>query len=207
VRRRPVLVLALLPALLAGGAAVAAPAKPVCGLISDAKGDGAVVASANDLDIVGGDLASDSKKITAVLELAGDPAAVNPQALGGKNYYVSFVAPGSPNPQFLSAEFDPLLGASYSTGFEEDVNGVGNKTSDVAPATGKVVGNKIFITAPISNFGGRASLRPGKKLTGLTGEVFALIGTSVTGGLLALADDATGAGYTTGAASCVAVGR
>ena len=205
-RARPALALALLPALLAAGAATAAPAKakPVCDLIKDAAGDGAVVTASADLDILSGDLASDGKKITAVLRLAGDPSAANPQALGGKNYYVSFTAGGQP--QFLAAEFAPVLGATYSTGFEEDVNGVGNKTSDTEPATGKVDGNVITITAPLSAFGGRASLKPGKKLSGLTAEVFALVGTGATGGLLALADDATGSGYTAGAASCVKPG-
>ena len=207
-RARPALALALRPALPAAGAATAAPAKakPVCDLIKDAAGDGAVVTASDDLDILSGDLASDGKKITAVLRLAGDPTAPNPQALGGKNYYVSFTAAGSTQPQFLAAEFDPVLGASYSTGFEEDVNGVGNKTTDTEPATGKVDGNVITITAPLNAFSGRASVKPGKKLSGLTAEVFALIGTSATGGLLALADDATGSGYTAGGASCVKPG-
>jgi hypothetical protein len=195
----------VLPALLAGGAATAAPAKakPVCDLIKDAAGDGEVVAPADDFDILSGDIASDGKKITAVLRLAGDPMAANPQALGGKNYYVTFFAPGAAEPQFLSAQIDPVLGPTYTTGFEEDVNGVGNKSDDAAPATGKIDGKVITITAPISAFSARTSLKPGKKLTGLAAEVFALVGTSATGGLLALADDATGGSYTTGAASCV----
>lgn len=205
-RVRPALALALLPALLAAGAATAAPAKPVCDLIKDAAGDGEVVTPADDFDILSADIASDGKKITAVLRLAGNPAAVNPQALGGKNYYVSFSAGGSGQPQFLSASFDPVLGASYSTGFEEDVNGVGNKTSDAEPATGKVDGKVITITAPLGAFSGRASVKPGKKLSGLTAEVFALVGTSATGGLLALADEATGGSYVAGSRSCVKPG-
>lgn len=204
-RARSVLALAVLPALIAGGAATAAPAKakPVCDLIKDAAGDGGVALAADDLDVLTADLASDGKKITAVLRLAGDPAAVNPQALGGKNYYVSFTAPGSTSPQFLSAEVDPVLGITYRSGFEEDVNGVGNKTADTAPVAGKIDGNVITITAPLSAFASRTSLKPGRKLTSLTAEVFALVGTSLSGGLLVLADDATGGSYTTGTPSCV----
>lgn len=204
-RIRPALVLAVLPAVLIAGAATAAPGKgkPSCDLLKDPAGDGAVVVPSDDLDIVGGDIGTTGKTITAVLKLAGDPLAPNPQAVGGKNYYVSFTAPGSAEPQFLSAQIDPVLGPSYSTGFEEDVNGVGNKTDDAAPATGSIEGNVITISAPLAAFAGRTSLKPGRKLTNLTGEVFALVGTSATGGLLALADDATGGSYVTGTASCV----
>ena len=203
---RPVLALGVCAALAAatGVAGAAAKAKPVCNLIADETGDGGVALSSDDLDIVSGDLAVIGKKVTAVLRLAGDPAAVNPQALGGKNYYVSFTAPDSEQPQFLSAEFDPTSGGPvFHTGYEEDVNGVGNKTSDTDAATGSVKGNVITITAPVSAFSSRVSLKPGKKLSTLTGEVFALVGTSASGGLLALADDAAGKDYVTGTPSCV----
>jgi hypothetical protein len=207
-RLRPVLALAVCAGLAAAtGVATAAPkVKPVCNLVVDETGDGGIATSSGDVDIVSADLASNAKTITAVIRLDGDPASVNPQAPGGKNYYMSFTAPGSDQPQFLSAEFDPVAGASYHSGFEEDVNGVGNKTSDADAVMGAVKGNVITITAPLSAFSSRVNLKPGKKLTDLTAEVFALIGTSTTGGLLANADDATGKAYTTGTPSCVKVG-
>ena len=192
----------LATSLVAAGSALAAPAKPACELIKDAAGDGAVLAPADDFDILTADVASNGKTITAVLRLAGDPTATNPQALGGKNYYVSFTSGGS-QPQFLSASVDPVTGVTYATGFEEDVNGVGNKTSDTTAAKGSIDGNVITISAPLSAFAARTSVKPGKKLTDLTAEVFALIGTSATGGALALDDDATGGSYTTGTPSCV----
>ena len=206
---RPVLALGVCAALAAAtGVAAAAPAaKPSCNLVTDAKGDGGIATSSGDVDILSADIASNAKVITAVIRLDGDPASFNPQAPGGKNYYLSFVAPGSEQPQFLSAEYDPVAGASYHSGYEEDVNGVGNKTSDPDAVAGSVKGNVITITAPLSAFSSRTSLKPGKKLTGLTAEVFALIGTSVTGGLLANADDAAGTSYTTGGASCVVPGK
>jgi hypothetical protein len=165
-----------------------------------------VATGSDDVDILSADIASNAKAVTAVIRLAGDPSSFNPQAPGGKNYYLSFTAPGSDQPQFLSAEFDPTSGATYHSGYEEDVNGVGNRTSDADAVLGSVKGNVITITAPLSAFAGRTSLKPGKKLTGLTADVYALIGTSVTGGLLANADTATGTSYTTGAPSCVKVG-
>jgi hypothetical protein len=206
---RPALALGVCAALAAAtGVAAAAPkAKPVCNLIQDEKGDGGVAAGADDMDVVSADIASSAKVVTAVIRLAGDPSAVNPQAPGGKNYYLSFTAPGSDQPQFLSAEFDPITGAAYHSGYEEDVNGVGNKTSDADAVTGSVKGNVITITAPLSAFSSRVSLKPGKKLTELTAEVFALIGTGPTGGLLASADDATGTSYVTGTPSCVIPGK
>lgn len=202
---RPVLALGVCAALAAAtGVAAAAPkAKPVCNVVTDEKGDGSIVTASDDIDIVSADIASNAKTVSAVIRLAGNPSATNPQAPGGKNYYFSFFAPGSEQSQFLAASFDPVAGATYETGFEEDVNGVGNKTSDTEKVTGSVKGNEITITAPISAFSARASLKPGKKLTGLTVEVFALLGTGTTGGLLALADDATGTTYTTASASCV----
>jgi hypothetical protein len=206
---RPVLALGVCAALAAatGVAGAATKAKPVCNLVVDAKGDGGVATGSDDVDLVSADIASNAKVVTAVLRLAGDPSSVNPQAVGGKNYYLSFTAPGSDQPQFLSAEFDPVAGAAYHSGYEEDVNGVGNKTSDTDAVLGSVKGNVITITAPLSAFSSRVSLKPGKKLTGLTAEVFAMIGTGATGGLLVNADDATGSSYTTGAPSCVVPGK
>lgn len=207
---RPVLALGVCAALAAAtGVASAAPApraKPVCNLIVDAKGDGGVATSSDDVDIVSADIASNAKVVTGVIRLAGDPSSVNPQAIGGKSYYLSFTAPGSAAPQFLSAELDPVAGAAYHSGEEQDVNGVGNKTSDPDAVVGSVKGNVITITAPLSAFSSRVSVKPGKKLTGLTAEVYALVGTGVTGGLLIKADDASGSSYTAGTPSCVKVG-
>jgi hypothetical protein len=193
-------------AVVAGQAVAAPKAKPVCNLVTDEKGDGGVASSSDGMDIVSADIASNAKAVTAVIRLAGDPSGFDPQAPGGKNYYLTFTAPGSDQPQFLSAEFDPVAGASYHSGYEEDVNGVGNRTSDDDPVVGSVKGSVITITAPLSAFAGRTSLKPGKKLTQLTADVYALLGTSVTGGLLANADTATGTSYTTGTPSCVKVG-
>lgn len=207
VRMRSALAVALCTAIAGAGTAVAAPKpKPVCNLITDPRGDGGVVTASDDMDIVSGDIATNGKAITAVLRLAGDPTAVNPQALGGKNFYVSFLTKDSDRPQFLSASFDPVTGATYGTGYQEDVNGVGNKTSDADPAIGSVKGSVITITAPLSAFSSRVNLKPGHRLMSLTAEVFALIGTGATGGALYDADDATGKGYVTGAPSCVKVG-
>ena len=204
---RPVLALGVCAALAAatGVAGATTKAKPVCNLITDAKGDGGIATSSDDVDILSGDIASNAKTITAVLRLAGDPSAFNPQAPGGKNYYVSFTAPGSDQAQFLSAGFDQTGAATYETGYTQDVNGVGQSTPDADAVTGSVKGDVLTITAPLSAFSGRVNIKPGKKLTGLTADVFALIGAGGTG-LLANADTATGTSYVAGAASCVKPG-
>ena len=204
---RPVLALGVCAALAAatGVAGAAAPAKPVCNLIADAKGDSGPVTNTDDVDIVSGDIASNAKTITAVLRLAGDPSSLNPLAPGGKAYYVSFLAPGSDQPQFLSASIDPTGAVTYETGYTEDVNGVGNQTPDPDAVSGSIKGNVITITAPVSAFSSRVNVKPGKKLTGLSADVFALIGVAGTG-LLANADNATGTTYVTGAPSCVKPG-
>ena len=205
---RPVVALSVIGVLAVTGIAQAAPKqpaapKPVCNLITDATGDGKVAVPAADLDIVSGDLATNAKTITAVLRLAGDPTARNPQALGGKNYYVTFNAPGVAEQQFLSAQIDPVLGATYSTGFTDTATGVGARTDDATPATGSIAGNVITIQAPLSAFASRTTFPAGKRLSGLGAEVFVLVGTGPTGGLLIRADDALGASYPIGASSCV----
>lgn len=208
VRFRSALAVSLCLGLVgAGAASAAATPKPVCNLITDPTGDGGVATSSGDLDIVSGDVATNGKAITAVLRLAGSPSAVDPQALGGKNFYVSFSTKDSDQPQFLSASFDPSGAASYGTGYEATVAGAGNKTADADPAGGSVSGNVITITAPLAAFAGRVNLKPGRRLTSLKAEAFAMIGTSVTGGLLYDADDATGKDYVAGSASCVKVGK
>ena len=201
-RARSALALALLPALLAAGAATAAPkAAPVCNLVKDAKGDASIVGDQPALDVVTGDLASNAKSITAVMRLDGAPAGANPEAAGGTRYYFSFSLPGLADAQYLGA-LVPFVGEpSFVTGQIVDDGTRRTFTNDTEPVTGSIKGNVLTITAPLSAFAERGKLTPGTKISGLTAETFAVVGV-----LLVAVDDASGKSYVAGTPSCVKPG-
>src|SRR3712207_6804956 len=77
-------------------AAVKKP-KPVCNLLVDEKGDAIPVNSAG-LDIVSADIASDGRKITGVIRLAGPASALDPTAPSGRTYHLEFFGQGGADP-------------------------------------------------------------------------------------------------------------
>lgn len=220
--------------LLAGGASYAAaapkakpkPAKPVCNLIVDEKGDATynnVPGAAGD-DIVGGDLASDGTTVTGVLRLAG-LSANDPQAPFGRNYSVLFTAPGSADLLFMSARTYPQ-GTKYVFGYRaEDPNTGVNTNFLLGDATGVVdlAKGEVRVSAPVKGFveGAKAKLAPGAKLSGLGGSVDRIAGQGFVpsqspapgaprvplGGFLLPFDEASGTTYLMGTPSCVAVGK
>ncbi len=202
---RPVLAASLVGAVALAGGAVAAPAKPkakpVCNLVKDGTGDAEIVSRQAALDIVSGDIASDAKKITAVMRLDGTPSGGNPQAAGGTRYYFSFSVPGAEHAQYLSA-LVPFAGQpSFRTG---QIVADGTRrtfTNDSEPVTGSIKGKQLTITAPVSAFAERGRIKPGTKLSGLTAETFALVGV-----FLISVDDASGKTYVSGTPSCVKPG-
>ncbi|GAC1439643.1 MAG: hypothetical protein NVS3B26_02910 [Mycobacteriales bacterium] len=210
-RLRPALAVGLVFAVACTGIASAATKKAaarVCNLITDARGDAAVVTSQPGMDIITADIASNAKLITAVIRLAAAPTAPNPQAPGGTDYYFSFTAPGSAAPQFLHASLPPVGAATFATGQTTTVGGQNTSTDDAPAASGSIAGTIVTITASTSAFGGRVSLKPGTKLTGLTVDVYAQVGVPGVGGLLQNADTAAGAKpYIAGTPSCVVPGR
>ncbi|MCA1711188.1 MAG: hypothetical protein LC789_05925 [Actinobacteria bacterium] len=203
---RPLLALGVCAALAAAtGVAAAAPkAKPVCNLVSDAKGDGSVAGVApNDgnLDVLSADVASNGKVITAVLRLASF-SAQDAQAPFGRTYYMGFSAPGAENQLYLSVGIDPVLGETYDFG---DLQG--NLYTSAGTATGSIDAAKgiLTVTAP-ADLGGLTTLKKGVKITDLEAKTTALVGV-LGSGLVATADTATGSSYTVGAPSCVVPGK
>ena len=182
-----------------GPSAVATPKhRPVCNLIVDGAGDADIVTPQPALDVVSGDIASDSSNVTVVFRLDGRPGDPNPQAPGGTRYFFEFGAPGSGDPQYLSAAFNAAGLGTYRTGHVTK-----SYLDDPAnPAVrGSVAGNVVTISAPLSAFT-RVKLAPSQKLTRLTIETFTETGTLFLG-----VDDAAGGTYTTGAPSCVVPGK
>jgi hypothetical protein len=196
---------------LASAATKAAAPKPSCNLLTDDKGDAHFLVSAapNDpnLDIVSADVASDAKTFTAVLRLASF-AGVDPQSPLGRGYYVQFEPPKADFPVYFNMETTPD-GTRYTWGDTETLatgNGSYKKQGD---ATGVVDAAKgeIRISVPLADLASFVKIRPGAKIANLTASATAVLGTSVTGGLVATVDDgASAASYVAGSPSCVKPG-
>lgn len=186
-------------AVAAAGGAVAAPPKPNCNLVKDAKGDAEIVSSQPGMDIVSGDIATGAKNLSAVIRLDGAPSGGNPQAAGGSRYYFLFSVPGTDDLQYVSAVV-PFVGApTFRTGQAvTSSTGTTTYTNDPETVTGEIKGNEISISAPLSAFASRAKIKPGTKLGALTVETFALVGV-----LLVSVDEAVGKSYVAGAHSCI----
>jgi hypothetical protein len=220
--RATILVLSLLPvgAAATATAATKPTAKPVCQIIKDAAGDaeynGAVPGSDGD-DITSADLASDGKKITAVLRLAAVSAS-DPSAPLGRGYFIEFGAKGSDSDLFLSARTYPT-GTKYVFGYSAPDPNTGINTSyTIGDATGSVSPEKseVRITAPNAGFAPSGTKLPkNTKLLTPTATVYRIVGQGLVpsqsvggqrvpiGGFLLPFDDATGKNYVVGAASCV----
>lgn len=183
------------------GLSTASAAAPVCNLVTDPKGDAAIVTDQPGMDIVSGDIVTTAKSVTAVIRLADKPNTVNPEAAGSSRYYFEFRAPGSDNAQFLRASIAFPTGAvTYSTGEITPSASGSTFTNDPASpdVTGKIDGNVITITA---KFSALTRIKPevGKKIRDLNVETFALAGVL----LIPVDDAASTKTYTGGAASCV----
>lgn len=211
----------VLTALVATAAAPAAQAaapkpkpKPVCNLVVDATGDvsnkyqGVDVFPADQgLDLVGADVATDGKNITALIRLAAAPGSATVYA---KRYIAQFKVAGQANPMVLAAAITPT-GNTFSFGYYgTTTTGTGFNYSATA-ATGKIDGKDIYVTIPLSDVAAEANLgpiKPGAKFNAfsITANRRVPSYTGVTGQVV-VADDATGKGpYLAGQASCIKVG-
>jgi hypothetical protein len=207
---RPALCLALAASLLGAGVANAVTKpkpKPVCNLIKDDSGDASLqppVPSDDSLDIVGGDLASDAKNVTAVIRIK-DLSATSVASLSGRNYYFLFSVPTSENPIYFSYESDATgNAAAFGTLVPNATTGVGTYTSaGTATATLVPEKNEIHLTVPVSTLGVVGKVKPGTKVTGMS-----ISTTQVLGVLVAEIDTADAAkSYVAGALSCVKPGK
>ena len=211
---RPAVALAALASLVGGVSASAAVAKPkpVCNLVTDAKGDseGLINSGTPALDILSADIASDTKNVTAVIRLAGAPSgALDPDAPEGAAYYFVFSVPSATYPLYLSAQSDATGKYAYSIGDVEPSPTGGqlyqNKTGALK---GTISGSIITMTVSRSVLSTLGDVKPGKKVTGLSAQVFYPVEVPQVGGLLEQADTAESAkSYVAGAPSCVKPGR
>jgi hypothetical protein len=205
---RPAVCFALAASLVGAGAADAAvkpKPKPVCNLITDAKGDAALSTAQptppqeDGLDVVGGDLAGNSKLLTGVIRLAS--IAKPATAPLGYGALLTFRAPDSATDLYLRVASSPLLGDSAEFGYDDDVNGL-TSLGD-ATVTTDAKKNELHITAPLSGFDGHGTIKSGTKLSSMA------IRTSRDWGvLLTYADEAVGSKtYAVGTLSCVTPGK
>ena len=214
VRFRPLIALALC-AGLAGGlglTSASAAAKPVCNLLTDPKGDATGDAgAANDpvMDIISADVASNAKKITAVLRVQ-KLAATSVNYPLGISWRVNFVIGDT---TYTMSAISDRSGLAAQTSYADPTT----KQGTIARAPTTVVldtaKSEVRITASAVAFGDRVNVKPGTLVTGLgalTVGIFQLPTNPVVNGNLSYttADTATGGkDCLAGTASCVVVGK
>ena len=206
IRLAAVAVLPLVAAVAGTADAAAKKPKPVCNLLVDAKGDAIPVNSAG-LDVVSADIATDGKKITGVIRLAGPANTVDPTAPTGRTYHMEFFGQGASDPVFLSLLIAPnATAATY--GHYDPATGI--NTGD-GEASYKFVGNEIRMTTSIGSFSSYGKFKNGSKITGLSVTNGRMVGAYVQSGFYAYnspsADSAEGGKtYIAGTKSCVKPG-
>jgi hypothetical protein len=213
---------ALLLVVLPTGHAVASPAT-VCRLIPDVPGDAAyglvtpparvpLVPGTPGDDLLSADIASDGRRLTAVLRMA-EVAVPDPVAPLGRAYTVVFTVQGKGS-WFLSAR-------TYATGtqylYGDFVTQAGGTTASrvLGPARGRIdpARRLVVVDAPASVFAG--GLRRGTTLRVPNASVGRWVGQGavpaqqvagqqvpLTGGAMSF-DDARGRNYVVGTRSCV----
>lgn len=197
-RRRPALALAVACGVALSGGAQAAPSKPACNLIQDPAGD-VTLPSAN-LDIVSADIASNAKKLTAVIRVA-KLANSDGTAPTGVAYNFRFKLPGDTTQYYLlaSAEPSPFGSTTFEYGTIET-----NRLTPIGDATGTfdLAKNEVRVTAPTTF--GSAKIKPGSKIVSLqavTQRRFVVLLSTADSSVV---DDSKS--YTAGSASCVKPG-
>lgn len=215
-RTKSVLAASLLT--LAGVATHSSAAAPICNLVVDPPGDvnntiqgPAAFPEDGGLDLLGGDVASNAKSITAVIRVASDPGT---SPLYAKRFIVDFAVAGLKNRPALAVAFTPQ-GTTYSGGYwgetASSTGGPGYVYPAAITATGKVVGKEIFITVPLEQFAGVpeiGAIKKGAKISNIkvSSNRRVPVVLQVTGQLFT-ADEATGKKtYAAGAKSCVTIG-
>lgn len=206
----------LLATGLSAVAAQAAPkVAPVCNMAKDGTGDtnndleGApVFPDDQGLDLVGADVASNGKNITAVIRLADEPGDATAYV---KRYIAQFKVAGQANPMLLAAAID-ATGVTYQFGwYGPNATGSNGFRYSGTPATGAIEGQTITITAALADVAAVAELGPVKKGTKINAlsvtanrRLPAL--TAFPQGIVYPADEMIGKGvYYAGNPSCVKV--
>jgi len=207
---RPAAALAVVASLAATGVAsttalAATKPKPVCHLVVDPAGDATPqppIPSDDSLDVVSGDLASNAKKVTAVIRLK-DLGATSPTQVSGRNYFFLFSLRNADYPVYFSYREDVTGGAFEWGDLEPGAGGVGTYTK-MGSAAGvvDVAHSQIRITVPVADVRSLGKIAPGSKVTGMQ-----ISTTAVVGVLVFDVDTAqTAKSYVAGTASCVVPG-
>ncbi|MCU1603463.1 MAG: hypothetical protein JWO22_4172 [Frankiales bacterium] len=204
---RPVLAVAVGAGLvLSGTAGAASKPKPACNLVTDAAGDatGFLVASSTplpsdvNLDILSADVASDAKKVTAVIRTAA--IGSDSTSPTGDIYYQNFAVDGTK--YYLEA----LVTGTTGTLSYGDFSGTGGTRKNLGPADGVVdaAGKTVHVTVPVSAVG----IKNGKSvIDGLDSLAQRYVNLAVVG-ITPTADEATSdKTYKTGTPSCVTPGK
>lgn len=214
--------------LTTGVTAIADAGTTVCKLVKDVPGDAyaanpvLVGPTADSLDIVSADIASDAKTITGVVRVKKFARSDTSGPLG-RVWYVQFNAKGAPGLLFLSAGLYPNKD-EFSFGFLDMSTGVGSfATLGSAKGVFDEAKNEIRISASIADMtkAKLGSLKPGSKFTGLLISARRFTGQNVVTrpaglpaavpfirGLVSEIDGATGGKtYTAGVKSCVKPGK
>lgn len=208
---RPALTLALAASFLATGVASAAKkpaAKPVCHLVTDAKGDGTgnivgAPGTPNDpaWDIVSADVASKGDMLTAVIRVdkLAKSAATSPT---GIQWRMDFTVGGVK--LFTQVVQDTVLGLSGTYGY---VTTISNSLGTATP-TLDLAKNEVRLSVPLSAFASKAAIKP---IGGKLEDIAASAGRFYDLGAVTASDQSDDAAasklYVTGSASCVAVGK
>jgi hypothetical protein len=214
---RPALVLAACAAVAASGVASAAP-KPVCNLVTDAKGDtfaaryqdtihelggpGLYGPAEPALDILSVDVASNGKTITAVVRV--DKLAKNASsAPGGLAFRVQFASEAEDDENmYLNAATDGTKD-TFTAGTRAITANLSTKLADVKGVF-DLAKNEIRISAPVSVFAAQGV----KSGAVLNLDFDQTASRQLAEGRAAFADVATGGStYKVGTPSCVKVGK
>jgi hypothetical protein len=203
---RPLLVAALALPVVPVTAAQAKAPKVSCNLLTDDKADSFPVPD-DALEVVSADIASDAKKITGVIRLAGAPGKTDPTAPGGRVYSIQFTGQDGDHPVELSYLVAPT-GSGAVHGHWDPTTGTFSVDGD---ASVKLVGNEIRLTTPINSFSAYGKFKPKARIDGLTVVVGRMIGAFLDSQDFAYeaptADQATSDKvYVAGSKSCVKVG-
>lgn len=191
----------------------AAPApKKACNLVTDAKGDvdnsieGPAQFPADDgLDLLGADVATNGKNVTAVIRLVNQPGSAT---LYAKRYILQFNAVGAKNPVALAVAITPT-GTSYSWGYYGTTT-TGTGYTYPGTATGKISETTITVSAALADLAANeniGAIKHGAKISSIqvTSNRRVPSLAQVTGSLFQ-ADIATGkTAYYAGSPSCIAV--
>lgn len=209
IRLRPVLALALCAGLVGGlglTSASAAP-KPVCNLVTDPKGDAGGPTGANNdaaMDIVSADIATNAKKVTAVIRVQ-KLAATSTNYPQGLSWRLNFSVGDAK--YFISAisDRDGVVGQS---GYTDPTSGQGT-IAGAAIATLDEKKNEVRITSSSTAFAGQINLKVGTVISELGAVTGAIAQVPGVGNLRYPTLDTTTGGedYKGGTASCVVVGK